>query len=267
MNLDTLKSRLHLLTADNPKIAKGLKRGVLTAVLHLLPANEYARLAVLNGDPLGENLCPWAGACKASCLNTAGRGGIPMARYGGTAFANNVQHGRYKRTRLLHTDPAKFCRLLEKDVRTLAEWARAHDLDAACRLNGTSDVHWEARFPGLADLFADLGVARYDYTKDPLRARRGTVDGVKYTYSLDAGADRERLARAILARGGNVAVVVARDAQLPAIWWGHPTVDGDETDLRHLDPPGHVVLLRAKGKARQDRTGFVRSAATGLPVI
>ena len=34
-------------------------------------------------------------------------------------------------------------------------------------------------------------------------------------------------------------------------------VDGDEHDLRFLDPAGAVVYLKAKGPARHDRTGFV----------
>ena len=36
-----------------------------------------------------------------------------------------------------------------------------------------------------------------------------------------------------------------------------PVVDGDDTDIRHLDPMGSVVALYAKGKAKQDQTGFV----------
>ena len=34
-------------------------------------------------------------------------------------------------------------------------------------------------------------------------------------------------------------------------------VDGDETDIRHLDPMVAAVALYAKGKAKQDRSGFV----------
>ena len=35
------------------------------------------------------------------------------------------------------------------------------------------------------------------------------------------------------------------------------TIDGDKTDLRFLDPSGVVVALSAKGKAKQDKSGFV----------
>jgi hypothetical protein len=261
------KSKLKLLTLDNPKVAKGGKRGEVTAVLHLLPAREYARLAVLNGEVPGlGNLCPWAGACAASCLNTAGRGGIPMSSYAGRAFANNVQHGRYKRTRMFDREPEAFRAHLERDMAHVAAWADSLELSVSFRLNGTSDVHWESVFPGLR---VPSQAVRYDYTKDPARGRAGTVDGVRYTYSLDRGTGREAIARSVLAAGGNVAVVVNVKAgkPVPSTFMGYPTVDGDETDLRHLDPPGHVVLLRAKGKARTDRSGFVRDAQTGAPVV
>jgi hypothetical protein len=36
-----------------------------------------------------------------------------------------------------------------------------------------------------------------------------------------------------------------------------PTLDGDRDDRRFLDPKGVVVALYAKGKAKQDQSGFV----------
>ena len=36
-----------------------------------------------------------------------------------------------------------------------------------------------------------------------------------------------------------------------------PVVNGDESDLRFLDPKGVIVHLYAKGKARKDASGFV----------
>lgn len=267
------KARLSLLTLDNPKVAKGATRGEVTAVLHLLPHREYGRLAALNGDevPARFNLCPNAGSCVASCLNTAGRGGIPMSSYAGRAFANNVQHGRYKRTHLYRTAPDAFRAQLEREMQIVADWALSLGLSVSFRLNGTSDVHWERAFPGLR---IPVGAVRYDYTKSWLLAYHGTVDGVRYTYSLDVDgfgdpSRREELALRILRTGGNVAVVfnTKKGKPVPATWRGFPVVDGDETDLRHLDPRGHVVALRAKGKARKDRSGFVRDAVTGDPVV
>jgi hypothetical protein len=40
-------------------------------------------------------------------------------------------------------------------------------------------------------------------------------------------------------------------------WRGFPIVNGDDHDLRFLDPGPSIVALKAKGKAKLDRTGFV----------
>ena len=39
--------------------------------------------------------------------------------------------------------------------------------------------------------------------------------------------------------------------------FGRPTIDGDKSDLRFLDPVGVNVGLVAKGKAKTDTSGFV----------
>jgi hypothetical protein len=50
---------------------------------------------------------------------------------------------------------------------------------------------------------------------------------------------------------------------MPEAWNGFRVINGDEHDLRHLDPKGVVVGLTPKGnKARHDMSGFVvRQAA------
>ena len=53
--------------------------------------------------------------------------------------------------------------------------------------------------------------------------------------------------------------------ELPAFYLGYPVIDGDKTDRRFLDRKmfniadgqGFIVGLKAKGKAKKDRTGFV----------
>jgi len=42
-----------------------------------------------------------------------------------------------------------------------------------------------------------------------------------------------------------------------ASFGGRRTINGDATDLRFLDGRGVVVALKAKGQAKQDRSGFV----------
>ena len=45
--------------------------------------------------------------------------------------------------------------------------------------------------------------------------------------------------------------------KLPKTFKGLPVIDGDKDDLRFLDPQGVIVGLIAKGKAKQDKSGFV----------
>jgi hypothetical protein len=67
----------------------------------------------------------------------------------------------------------------------------------------------------------------------------------------------------ILASGGNIASVVniKRGNPLPAFSGSQTLVDGDEHDLRFLDPKGCIVGLRAKGDAIKDTSGFVLQIA------
>jgi hypothetical protein len=58
--------------------------------------------------------------------------------------------------------------------------------------------------------------------------------------------------------GSNNMAVVFRDKdKIPKSFKGFQVVDGDKDDLRFLDPKGVVVALYAKGKAKQDASGFV----------
>ena len=45
--------------------------------------------------------------------------------------------------------------------------------------------------------------------------------------------------------------------RIPATFLNMECIDGDDSDLRHLDPSGVVVALYAKGRARNDNSGFV----------
>jgi hypothetical protein len=38
---------------------------------------------------------------------------------------------------------------------------------------------------------------------------------------------------------------------------GMVCVDGDDSDIRHMDDQGVIVALYAKGKAKTDNSGFV----------
>ena len=100
-----------------------------------------------------------------------------------------------------------------------------------------------------------------DYTKNPHRmakqAKGAHWPSNYYLTFSHAGASNLEACREVLAAGGNVAVVFGEN--LPATFLGAEVINGDEHDLRHLDPRGVVVGLLPKGlKAKRDRTsGFV----------
>jgi hypothetical protein len=96
----------------------------------------------------------------------------------------------------------------------------------------------------------------YDYTKR--HNRKALPANYHLTYSLAEYNDD--MAKQTLASGVSVAAVF-RSKNLPAEYLGVPVHSGDENDLRFLDPTGVVIGLYAKGRARQDTSGFVRDAA------
>jgi hypothetical protein len=47
---------------------------------------------------------------------------------------------------------------------------------------------------------------------------------------------------------------------IPATFRGWDVIDGDDTDVRHIEPKTVVVGLYAKGKAKRDISGFTQIA-------
>jgi len=254
-------SAFRVLTPGNPKIAKGLKQGFMTFILHLAPAKLS-----------GYEVCPMRSkGCTAACLNTAGRGGMiggrgPLSHDDvASGVVNTIQAARIRRTKRFFEDRQAFLSDLVKDIRKAIKWSERHDLVPVFRLNGTSDIRWEsipvASEGGkrIFDVFPD--VQFYDYTK--LTNRKNVPANYDLTFSLADGNAAQ--ADAALDAGMRVAAVfrtVERVqhymltgyelAGLPV-----PVVDGDDSDLRFLEPKGVIVGLYAKGPAKQDTSGFV----------
>lgn len=230
-----------LLSIDSDaKTRKGVKRGYLTGVMYLAPANEADR----------GTMCPYSTPeCEAGCLWTAGQAGV----------FPSINRGRVARTLRYWDDRSGFMDQLRDEIRALERKARRRGLIPAVRLNGTSDV------PKLA-----LQLARefphvqfYDYTKIPRPWMRWRAN-----YHLTFSHSGENLADCLAAlhRGVNVAVVfqAGKNEALPAMWHGYTVVDGDRDDLRFLDPVGVVVGLRAKGRARGLTAGGFVQIGTGV---
>ncbi len=219
---------MKLLSLSNPKIVKNQKYNYLTGILHLAPFN-------ISGYQVCKNASE---GCAKACLNTAGRGHM-----------DNVQQARIRRTKMFFTQKEQFFQHLIKDINSLIRKAEREGMKCAVRLNGTSDIPWErVKFDGqnIFQYFPDLQF--YDYTKRT--DRKNLPENYHLTFSL--AEDNDDYAKVTPL---NVAVVFR---ELPESFWGKPVYDGDDSDLRFLDPPNHIIGLKAKGKARKDNTGFVR---------
>jgi hypothetical protein len=176
-------------------------------------------------------------------LNTAGRGG--MFKKGETT--NVIQQARIRKTKLFFENRAQFLADLEADIRLGIKQAEKKNMIPCFRLNGTSDLAWEKY--GIIEKFPE--VQFYDYTK--VRNRKVShLKNYHLTFSKADGNDMD--VRLVASAGMNVAAVFK---EIPATYIGRPVINGDETDLRFLDPKGVIVGLKAKGKAKKDTTGFV----------
>lgn len=231
---------------SDPKTVKGEQYGYITAVMYLSPS-----------DRSGVQLCPFAkqAGCEATCLNTAGRG----------AF-HSVQQARLRRSRLLNVKTDAFYPQLKAEIEAFQLKAERLGLKPVVRLNGTSDIVWEQMTPfngkTVFEEFPNLQF--YDYTK--IAKRLGRKLPSNYHLSLSYSEADSKFAKscwkAFYERQASLIMVINREAEkngalrdLKAV--GYNVVDGDLHDLRFLDEPNSLVLLKAKGRARSETNGFV----------
>lgn len=223
---------MQLFTTDNHKTIKGAARGVTTAVLHLAPGKIARR----------GNVCPAATGGKTGCLRNC-------IYYGGNGRFPKTLEARIRKTRLMFDRPDLFEAMLIGDVAELVSHAEGRRI--AIRPNGTSDVDWLSRFPRFVNTAHELGCTLYDYTKrlDLIATYPSWYD---LTFSRSGKNDED--CRRVLDSGRRVAVVF--HGTMPRKFWGHAVVNGDNDDLRFLDPSPCIVGLSAKGRARSNPGGL-----------
>ena len=248
---------MKLLSTGNPKVLKGLKQGYITYILHLAPATLS-----------GKEVCPKRTiGCTNACLNMAGRGGI----FKKGEITNIIQEARIRKTKMFFDNRNEFMDLLVKDILLAVKQSAKLGLIPVFRLNGTSDLSWEkypVKMAGIvySNIFeAFPNVQFYDYTKVLGRKVSGIVN-YNLTFSAADGNGID-IIRA-KAQGYNIAVVfgLKKTEPMPASYLGLPVFNGDESDLRFLDPKQVVVGLYAKGKAKKDTTGFVKYPTIELKI-
>lgn len=240
---------MKLLSVGNPKTLKGQSIGYNTYILHLAPANVSGY----------ETCAKRTTGCTVACLNLAGRGG--MFKRGEST--NVIQQARIRKTAMFFEERAGFMEWLVADILLAIKQSKRKGLIPVFRLNGTSDLAWEkyevvrdgVTFSNIFSAFPE--VTFYDYTKI-LGRRTAGIANYSLTFSAADGNDAD-VYRAI-SEGYNIATVfgLKKTEPMPESYMGLPVFNGDESDLRFLDPKGVIVGLYAKGKAKKDTTGFVK---------
>lgn len=225
-------------STDNPKAIKAKELGYLNAINYMAPH----RLAGV-GD-----LCGNASAgCIDLCLGKES---------GAAALYPSVMRSRIRKAQWFMRDRAAFKAEMMKHIAAAKRTARKAGLKLCVRLNGATDLAWEGLCP---EAFASHPDTQFvDYTKNVKRMLRWCAGQLPANYHLtfSRSETNEDACRQVLAAGGTVAVVFA--GPFPATYLDAPVIDGDKSDLRHLDDRGVVVALSPKGlKAKRDRSGFV----------
>lgn len=254
-------SKVNLLTSDhaNAKTAKNAQfEAYQSFILHLSPATMAFEYIGRRGT-----VCPLASAgCKTACLNTAGRGRF-----------DSIQLSRLRKTLYFILFRDEFMSHLNKEIAKLNKKACLNAKQLVVRLNGTSDIQWENIELNQLQLLTntnvnDLGkifkpnifeaypnVQFYDYTKIVRRLNKVSQYD-NYFVIFSASESNHDDSRQALALGFNVAMVFST---IPETYKGHRVINGDMHDFRFLDQGrGVIVGLKAKGKAKQDTSGFVR---------
>ena len=259
-------NQLLSINADS-KTSKGTKKGFLTGILYLSPSKKSGSDFCASSSP----------GCESACLDEAGRG----------AF-NSVQLARYKKSKYFLNDRSNFMLDLIESIIRLQKKANNKKLIPVIRLNGTSDLIWESIRINLNDLFKrkyiidniDLiqamrtnklksfdfdrrlnifelfsNITFYDYTKHPIEWRNKALKLNNYSLTFSRCEDNENKALSYLINGFNSAFVFKNS--IPKKYKGFKVINGDETDLRFLDEKNVIVGLIAKGKAKNDKSGFV----------
>lgn len=190
-------------------------------------------------------------ACTRHCIFTSGHGRPELVRKDGV---HTVWWSRIVKTLWLMRDRQGFLEKLCRDV--------ANNRQAAIRLNVFSDWQWERQRVTLPESFRRYGidpgsyrnifeifpeVQFYDYTKHFKRMFRETPVNYHLTFSLTETNRSE--AEVVLKSGLNVAAVMK---QKQGTLFGFPVLDGDEHDLRFLDPAPYVIGLSPKGSLKTD---------------
>jgi hypothetical protein len=244
-----------LLSTESAKAVKAQGHGWLNGIHYMAP----------HASGGAGNLCSHASAeCIALCLGWySGQASMVKDIENDT---NSVRDARIAKAQAFMHDRNAYLNHLARRIVILGRHAARDAFRPCVRLNGSTDVAYErmsfaldaktARICGrregeritLLALFAHVQFV--DYTKNPNRLDKAPAN---LALTLSFAGDNEAACIAALSRGHNVAVIFA--GAFPATWNGFRVIDGDQHDLRHLDPRNVVVGLSPKGAKAKAHTG------------
>jgi hypothetical protein len=215
--------------------AKTVKNALPTYILYLAPYKT---------NSMGINICPKATkGCSDSCLFTAGMGSF-----------HSVQKARMAKTEFYLKDKKGFSYQLLSELKKISSMG----VKTAIRLNGTSDLDFVSIIKTQTgeDILSLPNLIFYDYTKILGKALKYR-DCKNYFITFSRSETNDHEVIKALDSGLNVSVVFNHKLKIPKTYMGYRVVDGDTSDDQMIKLKSTVLALRAKGKARKDKTGFV----------
>ena len=246
-----------LLSDSNPKTQKST---IKTYILHLSPSDSSGVI----------NICKSAFNCKKLCLH----------RSGNPKFLNSKIKSRINKTIAFDYSQNDFMNLLILSI--IRNYRKNNSLKTAFRMNGTSDILFEniqiyipvslsdfiynkfsfninsGYYSNIFEIFKhEKNIIFYDYTKEK-REFKNLLNQYNYhlTFSFDGANNIVNIKRCIDAMQENVNIAscinIKKSQPLPTRFYSEifnkefNIINGDNDDMRFLDPKNKLVLLRFK---------------------
>lgn len=240
-----------ILTENQYKLNKGNALQYATAGISLSPATE-----AIDSTSKIRTLCQYAASCVRGCISITGKNGLSTA-----------VSARQRRTRLYLEQTGEFFAQVTEEIRKWSAKETRKGNALAFRPNILSDQPMLAK--RIAELFPAIQV--YDYTKLPKPGVR-RLPNYHLTYSYSERSTAADIRHCVDNRI-NIAVIfdTNRGESLPVSVTLHgvdlSVIDGDETDLRFLDPSDktYVVGLRWK-RGKNSRENLKAAIEAGLVI-
>lgn len=231
---------------SNAKLIKARKKGMqyLTFGLSMAPAKVSGYQVCSSSSP----------GCRKACIFTSGNGGYP-----------NVSKCRIARTIAWFEHRENFKDHIMWEMELARKLSVRQNKQLCVRMNVFSDVMYEREFKDFFDRNQDAQI--YDYTKHYLRMVRFCKGDLPPNLYLTFSRSENNWDKCldILNRGRNISVPftinkVMRpeiNVPLPELYEGFPVFNGEDDDLRFLDPQQHIIGIKTKGMGFWDKSGFI----------